>query len=97
MNNLEETIELFRDIVSTMDVKDIPPRYISAISFFDSNGFETVVDGTDVERLINRSYPYENIDRKEISVMLDIRTLAVDAMLELTDLLTTLDKRMKGK
>lgn len=93
MNNLEETIEIFREIASEADLSDIPACYISHLSYFDHTGYETVIDGADVSRLINRQYPYEHVERKEISIMLDIRKLAIDVMLELTAVFNLLDKR----
>jgi hypothetical protein len=94
MKYIEDTLEIFKDIMNSIDIYDVPLKYINTASYFDQYGNETVIDEHDIEKIIRKQFPYQSIDRKQISIILDLRQLAMDVRNDLIELFGHLDERM---
>lgn len=86
-NNIMETVEIFKEIVSEIDLADIPIRYIMAATYRDRNGREIVIsDKSEINSLLNREgdFDEENLDR--VNFILDMRVLAIDVTIEVMNI-----------
>ncbi len=67
---------MFKEVVSEVDISEIPLRYIAAAMHLNLDGTENVVYGDDLIPLMAREAPYEYVG--DINVLLDMRLLAID-------------------
>ena len=80
-----ETLGILRDIITDIDVSDLPIKYIAAASYQDEYNDEQVVHGIEeIQKLMERSYQYQGVDK--INLLLDFRQIAIDIAIETTKL-----------
>jgi hypothetical protein len=72
-----KSIEMFRELVRSVDASDIPIKYIAAASYLDDHGMENVVTGDDLDDLMARRLVGEV---GEINLILDLNVMAIDVM-----------------
>lgn len=94
MRNLDimKSIEIFREIVQTVDVMDIPVRYIAAACYIDDVGMEQVVTGDELDELMARRRANHML--AEINIMLDLKSIALDVSDEVNRLFDRLSARV---
>lgn len=95
-HDIMQSIELFRELVQDIDVTEIPVKYIAAACHIDRDGMENVVTGDDLDDLMARRFPYEDV--QDINLLLDLKVMAVDVSIEVSYIFERISDRMdKGE
>lgn len=84
---------MLKEIVSDLDVSDIPSKYIAAASHIDEDGNEHVVYDDELEDLLARRHPFEYA--KDVNILLDFRQLAIDVTIEATKVFTAIQNGIR--
>ncbi len=95
-NKLTQTIEMFREIVQEIDIRDMPLKYIAAACITDEDGMENVITGDEIAALMDRRPPYD--EDEDVNFLLDLRTIAIDVTLDMTRIFDRIAERFdKGE
>lgn len=94
--NITQTIEMFRELVQEIDIRDMPIKYIAAACLTDEDGMENVITGDEIAALMERRPPYHEVE--DVNFLLDLRTIAIDVSLEISRIFDRIAERFdKGE